>query len=413
MRAAVATLLLLPLLHGFHLSPRPSTFHASHRSCRRAGDLKCFGDEPLAAILSRSEFLRSVLPLAAFAASFRTGAALAVIGQPRLPPLTGPYKDIGVRYARVGGARVKIFYPAAAASGVEAPYCTDGRATSDGMAGLVGFRQLGLSFLLAHLATARSGCWLDAAPLQPAQPLPLLCYSHGFGGNMDMGSHLMRQFASHGAVVAAIEHTDGTASHTTLEDGSELRFSPTTLSRETQLRRRADELLAAAAPGALGSAGLLPPLDAERTYLGGHSYGGPSALLASALPAAASVGIAGLLLHDPALGMNAGIDAAVRGGGGGGGGGGRKAAALPILSYVSDEYDAAGVRCGTTLHTIGGFHGNSAWSKWLFGRGHAWPPRSHQAASEGFGLPSALVRRGPALQIPPRSRGSSATRRPS
>ena len=70
------------------------------------------------------------------------GAALAVIGQPRLPPLTGPYKDIGVRYARVGGARVKIFYPAAAKSGTEAPYCTDGRATSDGMAGLVGFRQL-------------------------------------------------------------------------------------------------------------------------------------------------------------------------------------------------------------------------------------------------------------------------------
>ena len=29
------------------------------------------------------------------------------------------------------------------------------------------------------------------------------------------------------------------------------------------------------------------------------------------------------------------------------------------LSYVSDEYDRFGVRCGdATLHTVGGFHGN-------------------------------------------------------
>ena len=43
----------------------------------------------------------------------------------------------------------------------------------------------------------------------------------------------------------------------------------------------------------------------------------------------------------------------MNGGVGGGRGGG-----VPTLSYVSDEYDRAGVRCGTTLHTVGGFHGN-------------------------------------------------------
>ena len=32
---------------------------------------------------------------------------------------------------------------------------------------------------------------------------------------------------------------------------------------------------------------------------------------------------------------------------------------LPTLSYVSDEYDRFGVKCGdATLHTVGGFHGN-------------------------------------------------------
>tara|TARA_B110001452_G_scaffold213429_1_gene184175 strand:- start:443 stop:838 length:396 start_codon:yes stop_codon:yes gene_type:complete len=55
----------------------------------------------------------------------------------------------------------------------------------------------------------------------------------------------------------------------------------------------------------------------------------------------------------------------------------------------------------------------AAWSKWPSWRGHSWPLRAHRAASEGFRLPSALVRRGPALQIPPRGRGPPATCRPS
>ena len=117
--------------------------------------------------------------LLAFAAAFRAGAAFAVIDQPRLPPTSGEHETVGVHYARCGGARVKVFYPAAAPSSQAAPYCTDGRATSDGMAGLVGFRQLGLSFLLAHLASAPSGTWLDALPATTGAeeaPPPLLVY---------------------------------------------------------------------------------------------------------------------------------------------------------------------------------------------------------------------------------------------
>lgn len=228
--------------------------------------------------LIRSDLIRGVLTAAAAAGSFRAGAAVAVINQPRLPPLTGPFKEVGVRYSRAGSARVKTFYPAALPDSSprleEAPYCTDGRATSDGMAGLVGFRQLGLSFLLAHLANAHSGCWLGAPPVHPERPLPLLVYSHGFGGNMDMGSYLMRQLASHGVVVAAVEHTDGTASFTRLADGSDLAFAPTKLSRAAQIRRRAEELLAAAVPGALGE-GLPISSDGAGTFLGGHSCGGP------------------------------------------------------------------------------------------------------------------------------------------
>ena len=82
---------------------------------------------------------------------------------------------------------------------IMAPYCTDGRQTSDGMAGLVGFRQLGLSFLLEHLADACSGCIQDAPIIQNDDAnLPLLIYSHGYGGNMDMATYFMRTMASKG-----------------------------------------------------------------------------------------------------------------------------------------------------------------------------------------------------------------------
>ena len=55
----------------------------------------------------------------------------------------------------------------------------------------------------------------------------------------------------------------------------------------------------------------------------------------------------------------------------------------------------------------------AAWSKWPSWRGHSWPPRAHQTASEGLGRPSALVRRGPAPLIPPGGRAFQAGGRPS
>ena len=39
--------------------------------------------------------------------------------------------------------------------------------------------------------------------------------------------------------------------------------------------------------------------------------------------------------------------------------------------------------------------GAAGWSKWPSWRGHSGPPRAHQPAAEGFGRPSALVRRPP------------------
>ena len=186
------------------------------------------------------------------------------------------------------GTRVRLFYPTnstidANSRGTPttyAPYCTDGKQTSNGMAGMVGFRQLGLSFLLEHLADASSGCIQDAIPSSTENNnLPLLIYSHGYGGNMDMSTYFMRTMASKGVIVAALEHTDGTASSTVLEDGYERRFNEYYMTGRKQLTRRASELLEAAD---------FLPIELEKRYnisvetimLGGHSYGAPSAVLA-------------------------------------------------------------------------------------------------------------------------------------
>lgn len=325
---------------------------------------RCLSMVPEDDLVTRSEaIVRAVsLPLG-FAAAFRTGAALAVIGQPRLPDRL-PSDVVGAVGSRVirlptSGARVRLFYPAARQSAnnlVYSPYCTDGRTTSDGMAGLVGFRQLGVSFLLAHLADAPSGCYQDVPPLRSNEVngnedgMPLLVYSHGYGGNMDMATYFMRAIASTGVVVAAVEHTDGTASSTQLRDGTTLPFSPGLKTGKEQLSCRADELLEASKIVNLPSEFAIDP---SKVFLGGHSYGGPSALLAANRAAkleARKEDFAGIILHDPALDMGYGMLQD---------GDSRSKRNIPIISYTSDEYNRAGVKYGdSTIHVKGAFHGN-------------------------------------------------------
>ena len=303
-----------------------------------------------------------VLYPAIFATCFRIGAALAVIGQPRLPSDDTLYSDrqVGSKVIRLPGlgSRLRVFYPISddyanqisvnISSKSDCRYCTDGRATSDGMAGLVGFRQVGLSFLLAHLADAHSGCYIDEDDNTANDSVlafckegaPLLVYSHGYGGNMDMATYFLRTIAKRGIVVAAIEHTDGTASSTVLPGDRRLDFDSSLFSLKDGLDRRAEELLEAV--DFLPS--LLPGFSG-RIFLGGHSYGCPSALLASQRQRPwSSPKIAGLILHDPALSMGRGIQLPPK---------------IPTVSYVSDEYNRGNIRCGdATYHVQGAFHGN-------------------------------------------------------
>ena len=303
-------------------------------------------------IMNRSEaLLQPLLFPAVFIIAFRIGAALSVIGQPRLPSDTNFNYPVGSKILRLPklGSRIRLFYPCTVPTTTTGDnnsnntrYCTDGRATSDGMAGLVGFKQLGLSFLLAHLANASSGCYENAEPYDNnnnKKKFPLLVYSHGYGGNMDMATYFLREIAGQGMIVAALEHTDGTASSTVLKDGNRLDFSPNLYSARDGVTLRSNEMLEAV--DYLSQ--LLPNVD--KVLLGGHSYGAPTAILASQNASIRRQQISGLILHDPALGMGYNLlDLPPK---------------MPTISYTSDEYNRGGVRCGdVTFHVKGAYHGN-------------------------------------------------------
>ena len=209
--------------------------------------------------------------------------------------------------------RVRVFYPAegAAPDGQSqaappqpphAPYMPYGRDTTDGMAGLVKFP----GFLLAHLAAADSGCEANAKVAAPAgSGWPVLVYSHGQGGNADMGCYALRSMAAAGCVVLAIEHADGSATHATTEpaeprqgqgtlrfDGGSAGTGQRVLEVATVAQAVEEQLRTVRNPQGRqdGDYGTdprhpLPPalartLNPVGLCGGGHSYGCPTAVLA-------------------------------------------------------------------------------------------------------------------------------------
>jgi dienelactone hydrolase len=255
--------------------------------------------------------------------------------------------------------RARVLWPCADdRAGPELPYMgsgDDGQAQADSLASLVRLP----SILTAHLARARSGI-RDGAPPLPG-PWPVLCYSHGYGGNSQMGTLVLREIASYGCVVVAVEHTDGSASRTVRADGSVQRFGERPEGgRATGLALRAAELNAAA-DAVRSSSSALPPgiasvCNLQRLFIGGHSYGAPTALLA--LRSAQAGTIKGALLHDPALVMMAEQQAV--------------APPCPVLALLSDEYTAsaeylrppavallqAAPEGSALYHLVGSAHGN-------------------------------------------------------
>ena len=145
-----------------------------------------------------------------------TAAAVAAVELP------GPYK-IGTTvwhvtdaarpetFAGAGAPRqveVLAWYPAAPGHGEPAPYLREGLAELPP----------GLRAALGSLAKVRTHASLDAPPVASAKKLPVLVFSHGFGGIPSSYTALLEDLASHGYAVLSIVHPyEATAA--TLADG--------------------------------------------------------------------------------------------------------------------------------------------------------------------------------------------------
>ena len=84
------------------------------------------------------------------------------------------------------------------------------------------------AFLLDHLVYAYSSAHLGAPVLQSEGPYPIILFSHGLGGVRAQNTNLAQELASHGYLVAALEHTYATAV-TVFPDGRTAYHNPDTV----------------------------------------------------------------------------------------------------------------------------------------------------------------------------------------
>jgi platelet-activating factor acetylhydrolase len=234
-----------------------------------------------------------------------------------LPP-AGPHA-VAVHDARLpdiaGGHRLRLFYPSGAASTGRGPARWLPRSlgtlfADETVVGIMNFVKIPFPQVVAAavswVAHSKLYATLDCAMSDAMIRYPIVLFSHGLGGSIAGYSIACIDMASHGHIVAAIEHSDGSAltsftgearKHTPYRfyrgadiDGPEWQF------RHAQLQTRMDDLdaLLAALHVADSSGGqqLIPldslresqgpdlqgRLDFENVTFAGHSFGGGTAL---------------------------------------------------------------------------------------------------------------------------------------
>ena len=212
---------------------------------------------------------------------------------PYLPEPTGPYPagtasvwltdtsrpDPWVPGVNARELMVSLWYPAVLSDGRRARYMTPAESelqlTSRGITGIPP----------DTLSTVRTNAVSDARPAGRPRSLPLVVLSPGFTNSRSTLTALAEDLASHGYVVAGIDHTY--ESHATaFPDGR----VTTCLAREAPRRDRKEEVAAGRAADvcfvldeltsahpAWPGAGLIDPL---RMAMAGHSAGGAAAIAA-------------------------------------------------------------------------------------------------------------------------------------
>ncbi|CAJ1965255.1 unnamed protein product [Cylindrotheca closterium] len=133
--------------------------------------------------------------------------------------LLGPYENVGVIQGRIpSSAACQVFYPAAAdsTSNKSLPYfrprAVQGLAEYSGMD----------PNLFQFLSWKRHPCQVHAPPA--VGEFPVVLFSHGLGGCLEMYTDICQQVASSGMIVVALEHEDGSGCFAETADGQEIRY---------------------------------------------------------------------------------------------------------------------------------------------------------------------------------------------
>jgi len=192
----------------------------------------------------------------------------------RIAPLPRRYRTIVVQ----------LWYPTDANRGARAPYIPD-RALLAAMRS-AGYYDTDSATIMswAHIDTH---ALLNVAPAR-SEPLPLIIFSEGQGVARSNYTTFIEDLASHGYIVAAIDHPYG--GFTVLDDGRVLTAASDTIggdSDEAEARRVDDwarddslvlsRLTSGAGEPALVARSLQPDIDAARVGAMGHSLGGAAA----------------------------------------------------------------------------------------------------------------------------------------
>jgi dienelactone hydrolase len=185
---------------------------------------------------------------------------------------------------------LQIWYPAADDAGLHnAPWMEAAEVVAPAVAKWINLP----SFFLDHLALSRSPALQEASLSPGSDRYPIVLFSHGFGGFRAQNTNQAIYLASHGFIVAAVEHTYG-AVVTVFPDGQVAYHNPDTLpdglSEQEDLaatRRLGDQwaedlayaLDTLASLDQAGAVGFFTNrLDLENIGAMGHSTGGGAAI---------------------------------------------------------------------------------------------------------------------------------------
>jgi len=208
----------------------------------------------------------------------------------------------GSRNLRPSLLRVTVFYPSACQGTLALRECwlpSPANAYVEALGGLYGLPRCIAMLLLSPLRLLRLRASTGLAVAYGRWPVVI--FSHGLCGTRTMYSAFCTELASHGFIVVAPEHTDGSACLAVTSEKTIPYASRSESSQRKQLQQRVRELVACwnCLPSA-GGGRFANSLDRSRCILAGHSFGGATVLCAAG--ASTFRGRSSLVLLDPWVG---------------------------------------------------------------------------------------------------------------